>query len=132
MFPGLEVRSLVLVVVRVDAEAAADEHVEAGQRLGAVGDRRQAEHVAGDVLVVVTADVVRIGTGGRGMGHRHARHGPHGPALLLERDGDRLEQRTGGIDVDRVVVGLAAVHSDVADAAESVTAWGRSRSRPIR
>ena len=42
------------------------------------------------------------------MGDRHARHGADGPALLLERARDRLDLFPCGIDVDRVVVGLAA------------------------
>ena len=42
------------------------------------------------------------------MGDRHARHRPDGPPLLLERARDRLHLLPCGIDVDRVVVGLAA------------------------
>ena len=42
------------------------------------------------------------------MRDRHARHRPDGPALLLERARDRLELFPRGIDVDSVVVGLAA------------------------
>ena len=42
------------------------------------------------------------------MGDRHARHGADGPPLLLEGARDRLDLFPGGIDVDRVVVGLAA------------------------
>ena len=46
-----------------------------------LGDARQAEHVAGEVLVVVAVDVVGVHRGGRGVVERHAGHGPDLPAL---------------------------------------------------
>ena len=99
---------LLRVVGGVAAEPTADDNVEARQWFPAVRHRAHSHHVAGDVLVVVAADVVGIGAGRRGMGDRHARHGADGPALLLERARDRLDLFPCGIDVDRVVVGLAA------------------------
>jgi len=102
----LEVAPLPLVVLHVGAEPAPDEHIEAGQGLGTVRHREPPELIAGDVLVVVAADVRGVGAGGCGVRDRHARHGADGPALLLERESDRLERTPFGIDVDRVVVGL--------------------------
>ena len=63
---ALEVPPLAGIVGGIDAESAADEDVEAGQR-PASRNRRLAELIAGDVLIVVAADVRRVGAGRRGM-----------------------------------------------------------------
>ena len=47
-------------------------------------DPGQAEHVAGEVLVVVAVDVVRVHRRGRGVVERHAGDGADLPPLRLQ------------------------------------------------
>ena len=71
-----------------------------------LGDAGQAEHVSGEILVVVAVDVVGVHGGGRDVVERHAGHGADLPALrleLVEQGGD--EPAVVG-DVHPVVVGL--------------------------
>ena len=69
-------------------------------------DPGQAEHVPGEVLVVVAVDVVRVHRGGRDVVERHAGHRADFPALVLELVEKRRHEPAVVGDVDAVVVRL--------------------------
>ena len=100
----LQVRGVGLIAV-----AGADDDVEARvsrclPRL--LDDAGQAEHAAGEVLVVVAVDVVGVHGGGRGVVERHAGDRADLPALLLELVEEGRDQPAVVGDVDAVVVRL--------------------------
>ena len=71
-----------------------------------LADAGQAEHVAGQVLVVVAVDVVRVHRRGRGVVERHAGDGPHLPALRLQLVEEGRHELALVGDVHAVVVRL--------------------------
>ena len=94
-----------------DPEARTHDHVEAREERGLpclLDDSRQAEHLPGEVLVVVAIDVLRIHRGGRDVVERHAGDRADLPPLLLElvKQGGHEPAVVG--DVHAVVVRLDA------------------------
>ena len=97
--------------LHLDAVAGADDDVEAGQQRGLTGfleNPRQAEHAAGEVLVVVAVDVLAVHSGGRGVAERDAGDGAGLPAVGLKLVEDGRDQAAVVADVDAAVVRLDA------------------------
>ena len=89
MFPGTQFLPWAAIVLALagDPESRADDHVEPRvqrQPPRLLHDAGQAEHLPGEVLVVVAVDVMGIHGGRRDVVERHARDRADLPPLVLE------------------------------------------------